>query len=122
MPRGVSRCPNCREPVSPFAAGCAICGADLELARAKAAARPQIALPRARVPEWLPRMDWLHLAIALVLVLAAPPVGFVLSLYWAFARNRAGEPAMVAAMLIIAAVAIAALFAPIWFWSHLLNL
>jgi hypothetical protein len=25
-----SRCPNCREPVSPFAAGCAICGADLD--------------------------------------------------------------------------------------------
>jgi hypothetical protein len=25
-----SRCPNCREPVSPYAAGCAICGADLD--------------------------------------------------------------------------------------------
>src|SRR4051794_7673222 len=28
-----SRCPNCREPVSPFAAGCAICGADLDTSR-----------------------------------------------------------------------------------------
>lgn len=28
-----SRCPNCREPVSPFAAGCAICGADLDTKR-----------------------------------------------------------------------------------------
>lgn len=28
-----SRCPNCKEPVSPFAAGCAICGADLDTAR-----------------------------------------------------------------------------------------
>ena len=25
-----SRCPNCKEPVSPFAAGCAVCGADLD--------------------------------------------------------------------------------------------
>jgi hypothetical protein len=25
-----SRCPNCKEPVSPFAAGCARCGADLD--------------------------------------------------------------------------------------------
>jgi hypothetical protein len=28
-----SRCPNCRERVSPFAAGCAICGADLDVRR-----------------------------------------------------------------------------------------
>ena len=28
-----SRCPNCKEPVSPFAAGCAICGTDLDTAR-----------------------------------------------------------------------------------------
>jgi hypothetical protein len=28
-----SRCPNCREPVSPFAAGCAICGTDLDTSR-----------------------------------------------------------------------------------------
>jgi hypothetical protein len=28
-----SRCPNCREPVGPFAAGCAICGADLDTKR-----------------------------------------------------------------------------------------
>jgi hypothetical protein len=28
-----SRCPNCKEPVSPFAAGCAVCGADLDTKR-----------------------------------------------------------------------------------------
>ena len=28
-----SRCPNCKEPVSPFAAGCAICGTDLDTRR-----------------------------------------------------------------------------------------
>jgi uncharacterized protein (DUF983 family) len=28
-----SRCPNCGERVQPFAAGCAICGADLDTKR-----------------------------------------------------------------------------------------
>jgi hypothetical protein len=28
-----SRCPNCRERVTPFAAGCAICGTDLDVRR-----------------------------------------------------------------------------------------
>jgi hypothetical protein len=33
MSRDRSRCPNCGERVQPFAAGCAICGADLDAAR-----------------------------------------------------------------------------------------
>jgi uncharacterized OB-fold protein len=28
-----SRCPSCGERVSPFAAGCAVCGADLDVGR-----------------------------------------------------------------------------------------
>lgn len=28
-----SRCPDCGERVSPYAAGCAVCGADLDTAR-----------------------------------------------------------------------------------------
>jgi hypothetical protein len=28
-----SRCPNCGERVSPYAAGCAVCGADLDTGR-----------------------------------------------------------------------------------------
>ena len=28
-----SRCPNCKAPVSPFAAGCAVCGTDLDTRR-----------------------------------------------------------------------------------------
>jgi hypothetical protein len=34
------RCPRCRERVSPFAAGCAICGADLDIRRWDAAPGP----------------------------------------------------------------------------------
>ena len=33
MPRDRSRCPNCGERVSPYAAGCAVCGADLDTER-----------------------------------------------------------------------------------------
>jgi hypothetical protein len=37
MPRAISKCPKCGEPVSPFAAGCAICGTDLQAPRAELA-------------------------------------------------------------------------------------
>jgi len=33
VPKDRSRCPRCGERVSPFAAGCAVCGADLDTAR-----------------------------------------------------------------------------------------
>lgn len=33
MPRDRSRCPSCGERVSPYAAGCAVCGADLDPSR-----------------------------------------------------------------------------------------
>ena len=45
VPRAISKCPKCGEPVSPFAAGCAICGTNLDAARAELAAR------RARRPQ-----------------------------------------------------------------------
>lgn len=32
-PRDRTRCPQCGERVMPFAAGCAVCGADLDTAR-----------------------------------------------------------------------------------------
>jgi hypothetical protein len=52
VPRAISRCPKCRQPVSQFAAGCAVCGTDLQAARAelaeRRARRPQLS---ARVPR-----------------------------------------------------------------------
>jgi len=35
--RGPHVCPRCHERVTPFAAGCALCGADLDPRRAQAA-------------------------------------------------------------------------------------
>jgi hypothetical protein len=122
MPRAVNRCPQCGEPVSPFAAGCAICGADLEAARARVAARRRPALPRLQSPTAGLQVDWVHVAVAVVLALAAAPIGFLLSLYWALQRHRAGEPVMTAAMLAAAALAATTFLAPTWFYSRLLSL
>lgn len=54
-----SRCPNCGERVSPYAAGCAVCGTDLDPARwdtgpgaAQYAGSWLSALTRGGVPAW----------------------------------------------------------------------
>jgi hypothetical protein len=119
MPRAITRCPSCREPVSPFAAGCAICGADLEAARAQLAARRRVELPRPRWFQSRAGIDWVHIAVAVLLALAFAPVGLLLSIYWAVQRYRSGETVMFAAMAATAALALAAMLAPVWFWSHL---
>lgn len=118
MPRAITKCPQCGQPVSPFAAGCAVCGTDLEAARARLAARRRPSLPG--LPRLSTGLDWVQIVVGLVLALSIPPLGFVLSLYWASQHNRAAEPVMVAAMLATAALAVAAFVAPVWFWSHIL--
>jgi hypothetical protein len=122
VPRAINKCPRCGEPVSPFAAGCAICGTDLEAARARRATRHRIWLPRPRPLGGSARLDWLHIAVAVVVALAVPPIGFLLAVYWAFVRNRGGEPLMALVMIAVAALAAAAFLAPVWFWSHVLNI
>jgi hypothetical protein len=126
MPRAVTHCPQCGQRVTPFAAGCAVCGADLEAARAARSAKPRIELPPIRRfgigGGSAGRFDWVHVAVAVVVALAIPPVGLLLALYWASRRHQDGEPAMTAVMLVVAALATAAIFAPQWFFSHLLNI
>jgi hypothetical protein len=124
MPRAITHCPKCGQTVTPFAAGCAVCGTDLEAARAARSAKHRIELPQAR---WYGgpssgRIDWGHLALAILASLALAPAGFFLGLYWASRYNRDGNTVMTVAMLATAALAAAALFAPVWFWSHLLHL
>ena len=108
--------------MSPFAAGCAICGTDLEAARASRTASRRPALAAPRLPRVDAGLDPVHVAIAVVVAIAAPPFGLLLSLFWAVQRHRAGEPLMAAVMLAVALLALGALLAPVWFWSHLLNL
>lgn len=123
MPRAITHCPNCGQTVTPFAAGCAVCGTDLEAARAARSARRRVELRSAR---WYGSpsagsVDWVHLAIAVLAALAIAPVGLLLALYWANRYNRDGQTVMTVAMLVVAALAVAAILAPVWFWSHLLH-
>jgi len=75
VPRSIHKCPKCGEPVSPFAAGCAICGEDL------VAARNELAQRRSwvdRLPQVNLGGDWVVFAICLLLALAAPIVALIL--------------------------------------------
>ena len=124
MARALTHCPKCGQRVTPFAAGCAVCGTDLEAARAARAARrdkarfelPAIGWPRGAGRG---RIDWIQVVIAVILALGAPPIGLLLALYWASRAHRDGEPVKAVVMLAVAALAAAAIFAPEWFFSHL---
>jgi hypothetical protein len=48
-----SRCPQCRERVSPYAAGCAVCGADLDPRRWDTG--PSVGQ---RAGSWLGALSW----------------------------------------------------------------
>jgi hypothetical protein len=123
VPRAITHCPNCGQTVTPFAAGCAVCGTDLEAARAARSAKRRVELPQAR---WYGgtssgSVDWIHLLLAVLASLALAPVGLFLGLYWASRYHRDGNTVMTVGMLAAAALAAAALLAPVWFWSHLLH-
>src|SRR3954454_20758101 len=79
------RCPNCGEPVSPFAPGCAICGTDLEAYRAQRAQRRTVAVPTPAVR--LPYDWWLFLGTALA-ALFFPILGLILAFF--AGRDRVG--------------------------------
>ena len=93
MARNAGRCPECGEPVSAFAAGCAICGADLERHRAEEAARrarrPAVPAPAVRLPSV--DDDWLMLGLTAVLVLFAPLFGLILAVIGARDPRRANH-------------------------------
>ena len=99
--RSAGRCPQCREPVSPFAAGCAICGADLEdhhRAAAARAARP--GLPAVR----LPRVDddvGLLLVVTL-LVLVFPLAGLVVAILGIRDPRRANVQTILIGLAVVA--------------------
>ena len=102
--------------MSHFAAGCAVCGYDLEAARARQAAKRRIELPS---NPFSLDSDWVQVGIALILVVAFPALSLVLSIYWASKRYNSGETALAIALLVVAAVAVFALANPFWFWSHI---
>ena len=77
------RCPNCGEPVTPYAAGCAICGADLSEVQARQGSR---------APQ-LPRVsnDGIRIGLAFLLAFAAPFLGIVAAGFFAWQFDNEGN-------------------------------
>lgn len=89
-----TKCPGCGEPVSVFAAGCAVCGTDLEQHRRDLDAR-RIELPHvpraARRPPF--RVD-AHLALVALVLLAtllSPFLALIMAAVGAQDRHRNGQ-------------------------------
>jgi predicted amidophosphoribosyltransferase len=75
MPRRPNRCPGCGEHVSPYAAGCAICGAELDPNRTR-----HVPLSRRIGSAWdafSVRTDLIVLAIVILVVLSYLAAGRV---------------------------------------------
>ena len=95
------KCPQCGEAVTPFAAGCAICGADLEAARREAPAVRRPELPRVRMGN-----DGIRVALAVLLAVAAPFLGIVAAAFFAWQFDQEGNERLRNAMFGVLALAV----------------
>ncbi|MBA2349074.1 MAG: hypothetical protein H0V81_12335 [Solirubrobacterales bacterium] len=104
----MSRCPECREPVSQFAAGCAVCGADLEQARRSRSGRRRLSLPAVpAVPEEVVAVVTMSLITIFVPVFGALLTAFVLH-----HRRAWSGPALRVALWVVLGVAIVLVILP----------
>jgi hypothetical protein len=109
MPRGVNRCPQCGTEVSQFAAGCAICGADLVAARAATGRTLGDRLARLE-PEFIrsaeSRKEIVLVAIMALVTFFFPFAGLFLCGFIAYVRHRDGDDVMrnIALLLAIASL------------------
>jgi hypothetical protein len=114
-----SKCPGCGEPVSVFAAGCAICGADLEQHRRELAER-RIDLPAVpRTRSRLPGLGGLRLdahvalvALVLLATLLSPFLALLMAAIGAQDRHRNGQIGERNLFLFLAALNVALVFVP----------
>src|SRR5947209_4402495 len=90
MARALTNCPKCGSVVTPFAAGCAICGLNLDAERARRE-RAQVTLPSPPRLSGELRGSALLVSIVALLVVFASFVGILLAAYCAYDRNRRGE-------------------------------
>jgi hypothetical protein len=107
MPRAINNCPDCGSTVSQFAAGCAICGANLVAAR-QARERRREALPSLQAPSWVPRITGTDAVLGVLLIVcafASPLVGGPIAGLFAYFANQKGD--IVQRNLALLAVAVA---------------
>jgi hypothetical protein len=118
VPRAISKCPNCREPVSPFAAGCAICGTNLEAARAELAAkrtrRPNLPGP-VRLGD-----DAVRIGVGVIAAVFAPVMGALLTGYFAYDADRNGRTATRNLMIALLGFSLVGVFAYAQLWGGLI--
>ena len=118
VPRAISRCPKCREPVSQFAAGCAVCGTDLHAARAgleaKRAKRPHL-------PGGVPRLgdDALRNGVTVLAALFSPLMGAALAGWFAYDADRDGRTPTRNLMIVLLGFSLVGLFAYVQIWGGL---
>jgi hypothetical protein len=118
VPRAINKCPNCREPVSPFAAGCAICGTNLEAARAELAAKRarRTSLPGPiRLGD-----DAVRIGVGVVAAVFAPVMGALLTGYFAYDADRNGRTATRNLMIALLGFSLVGVFAYAQLWGGLI--
>jgi hypothetical protein len=116
VPRAISRCPKCREPVSPFAAGCAICGTNLEVARALAAKRA----PRPRLPAGFTLTDdAVRIGASVLAAVFSPVMGVLLTGYFAYDADQNGRIGTRNLMLVLLGLSLVGVFAYSQLWGGL---
>ena len=115
LARALSRCPNCGEPVTPFAAGCAICGTDLQAARARLAARRRPQLPG---PVHLSD-DALRIGVGALAALFAPVMGALLVAYFAYDAEQNGRTRTRNVMIALLGLSLVGVFAYARLWGGL---
>jgi hypothetical protein len=109
MPTKAGRCPHCGERVSPFAAGCALCGASLDPRRHQRGRRgPSLSLPRLS----LQREATALVVILVLMAVFAPFFGALLGGYVAWDRARRGDVALQRVALAAAAASVVMLLIP----------
>ena len=114
MARAISKCPKCGEPVSPFAAGCAICGTDLQAARArleqKRVRRPQV--PGIRLSD-----DGIRIGVGALAAFFAPVMGALLTGYFAYDADQNGRIRLRNVMIGLLILSLVGVFAYARLWG-----
>jgi hypothetical protein len=119
VPRAISRCPKCREPVGQFAAGCAVCGTDLQAARAELAERRA---KRPHLPEGgVPRLgdDALRIGVTVLAALFSPLMGALLAGWFAYDADRDGRARTRNLMILLLGFSLVGLVAYAQIWGGL---
>jgi hypothetical protein len=117
MARSARNCPNCGATVTPFAAGCAVCGTDLEAWRKQQAARtrvPSMRLPTVDLgaPAFLTGRDSALIAVLWLLALLSPILCVILAIFGARERHLEGRETARNIVAALGALAVLTLFVP----------